>query len=84
MLTSMNEWSGARVRGWDTDLQQRAMDVVLLAFGSRFWREILQEGLDGGRDLGHEHERDQGTSCHLPGPVHRRTATPGVSQETLV
>ena len=61
----------------EADLQQGAVDVVLLGLGPGFWGEVLQQGVDGGGDVGHQHEGDQGAGRHLPGPVHGRAATPG-------
>lgn len=53
------------------DLQQSPMDVVVLDFGSRLWRKLLQQSVDGGRDLGDQHEGDEGPSRHFSGPIHR-------------
>lgn len=46
------------------------MDVVLLGSRSGFEGQLLQQGLDGGGDLGHHDEWDEGPGSHLTGPVH--------------
>lgn len=52
------------------DLQQRPVDVVVLGCGSGLSRELLQQRVHGGGDLGHQHEGDQGPGRHLSCPIH--------------
>lgn len=66
------------------DLQQSAVDAVLLEFGSWFYRKFLQQGLDGGWDLRDQDKGDKSPSCHFSGAIHSRAAASVEQRKTLV